>query len=33
MDNGKIVEQGEHDDLISQDGIYSRLWKVQTGEK
>jgi ATP-binding cassette subfamily B protein len=33
MDNGKIVEQGEHDALISQDGIYSRLWKVQTGEK
>ena len=33
MDNGKIVEQGEHDDLVSQGGIYSRLWKVQTGEK
>ena len=33
MDNGKIVEQGEHDDLVSQQGIYSRLWKVQTGQK
>ena len=33
MDNGKIVEQGEHDDLVSQHGIYSRLWKVQTGQK
>ena len=33
MDNGKIVEQGEHDELVSQQGIYSRLWKVQTGQK
>ena len=33
MDNGKIVEQGEHDDLVSQQGIYNRLWKVQTGQK
>jgi len=33
MDSGRIVEQGEHDDLVSQGGIYSRLWKVQTGEK
>lgn len=33
MDNGKIVEQGEHDDLVSKQGIYSRLWKVQTGQK
>ena len=33
VDNGKIVEQGEHDDLVSQQGIYSRLWKVQTGQK
>jgi len=33
MDNGMIVEQGEHDDLVSLGGIYSRLWKVQTGQK
>ena len=33
MDNGKIVEQGEHEQLVSQQGIYSRLWKVQTGQK
>ena len=33
MDNGMIVERGEHDDLVSLDGIYSRLWKVQTGQK
>ena len=33
MDNGQIVEMGDHDDLVSQGGIYSRLWNVQTGEK
>ena len=33
MDNGIIVEQGEHDDLVALGGIYSRLWKVQTGQK
>ncbi len=33
MDNGQIVEQGEHDELVSLGGIYSRLWRVQTGEK
>ena len=33
MDNGQVVEQGEHNELVSLGGIYSRLWKVQTGEK
>lgn len=33
MDNGKIVEEGEHDYLVSLEGIYCRLWNVQTGEK
>ena len=33
MDNGMIVEQGEHDDLVALGGIYSRLWKVKTGQK
>ncbi|MEC7177702.1 MAG: ABC transporter ATP-binding protein [Candidatus Thermoplasmatota archaeon] len=33
MDNGQVVEQGDHDELVSLGGIYSRLWKVQTGEK
>jgi len=33
MDNGMIVEQGDHDDLVALGGIYSRLWKVQTGQK
>ena len=33
MDAGKIVEEGSHDELVNNDGIYSRLWKVQTGQK
>ena len=33
MDNGNIVERGTHDELIQKEGIYQKLWKVQTGEK
>ena len=33
MDGGKIVEQGNHEDLVEIDGIYSKLWRVQTGQK
>ena len=33
MDNGGIVERGSHSELITNGGIYHRLWKVQTGEK
>ena len=33
MDDGKIVEQGNHEKLVEIDGIYSKLWRVQTGQK
>ncbi|MCH8907364.1 MAG: ABC transporter ATP-binding protein [Candidatus Heimdallarchaeota archaeon] len=33
LENGKIVEQGNHDELVDQDGLYANLWKVQTGAK
>lgn len=33
LENGKIVEQGNHDELVDQDGLYANLWKVQTGVK
>ena len=33
MDNGSIVERGSHNELVTNGGIYHRLWKVQTGEK
>ncbi|MCT8354379.1 ABC transporter ATP-binding protein, partial [Photorhabdus kayaii] len=28
---GEIVEQGTHEQLINSKGIYSRLWKIQSG--
>lgn len=31
IDEGKIVEQGSHQELISQQGIYAQLWAHQTG--
>lgn len=31
IDNGDVVEQGTHHELIAQGGIYAQLWKHQTG--
>lgn len=31
FDAGKIIEDGSHEELISQDGHYAKLWKMQTG--
>ena len=31
LERGRIVELGTHDELLTRDGIYSALWKVQTG--
>lgn len=31
MDQGHIVEQGTHAELIQQGGIYAHLWAHQTG--
>lgn len=31
MDNGKIIEQGSHRDLIHQKGAYAKLWAHQSG--
>ncbi|MGB3613595.1 MAG: ABC transporter ATP-binding protein [Elainellaceae cyanobacterium] len=33
MEQGQISEQGTHDDLLRQNGIYAGLWRVQTGER
>jgi len=31
LENGRIVEQGSHDDLLKQNGKYAQMWKVQAG--
>ena len=31
LDAGRIVEEGSHDTLVGKDGLYARLWRVQTG--
>lgn len=31
MERGEIVEQGKHEDLLTLDGIYTSLWRVQSG--
>lgn len=32
LHKGEVVENGKHDDLLQQDGMYAKLWRVQTGE-
>lgn len=31
LDDGKIVEQGSHEELLAKNGIYARLWQRQSG--
>lgn len=32
LDHGKIVQDGSHEELIKQPGIYAKLWSHQSGE-
>ncbi len=32
VSEGKIVEDGHHEDLVEKDGVYASLWKIQSGE-
>ena len=31
LDQGQIIEDGTHDQLIKQKGIYAKLWRHQSG--
>lgn len=33
LENGSVVESGNHESLLDIEGVYSKLWAVQTGEK
>jgi len=32
LDDGELQERGTHEDLLSADGLYAGLWRVQIGE-
>jgi len=32
LEDGELAESGTHNELVSKDGIYHQLWKVQSGE-
>ena len=29
VDSGKIIEQGQHKNLVVLDGVYKKLWKME----
>ena len=29
LENGRIVQEGRHDELIKQDGLYRKLYEMQ----
>ena len=33
LDNGRIVEQGSHSELLKRDGAYKHLWQLQQKEQ
>lgn len=33
MDEGLVVESGQHEQLLEHDGVYASLWRVQSGIK
>jgi ATP-binding cassette subfamily B protein len=32
MDKGRITDSGTHEELIERDGLYARIWKIQSME-
>jgi ATP-binding cassette subfamily B protein len=33
LEQGKIVEQGKHNDLLQEKGLYYAMWRQQIGER
>ena len=33
IDNGKLTEEGNHEDLLKNDGLYASLWTKRTNSK
>lgn len=31
MENGRVIEEGDHDELIRLQGKYAAMWKAQAG--
>jgi len=31
MEQGQLIEQGQHEELLARQGMYANLWRVQTG--
>jgi ATP-binding cassette subfamily B multidrug efflux pump len=31
LDDGKLIEQGTHKELLKADGLYAKLWSHQSG--
>jgi ABC-type multidrug transport system fused ATPase/permease subunit len=31
MDEGRIIEDGTHEDLLAKGGLYAQLWSRQSG--
>lgn len=31
IDGGRVADQGTHDELLSRDGLYQKLWNIQAG--
>ena len=29
LDEGKLVQEGNHESLLQQDGLYRRVWEIQ----
>ena len=31
LSNGRLVEEGTHDELVKKGGLYAKMWKEQAG--